>query len=246
MSSAGDTVITATSSAAGSVGSNFSVTLGGLDPIYLDVTTTAAISGPITVCQHYADANSDGIVDGTGVAATDLRMLHGEGAPVLFIDRTVLPVDTVNQQVCASVTSLSPFVLAVDVSNTSTHDSVVRPVAPVKVSIPVGASTVSKTLHLKVVNGDPSESAGHEIRLAVTGSTCPEALLLDSLSQPVGVDFDSRAAGRRTPSSSPAGRSKSAACRSPCAPAISVTERQVACAVYADPHRQHSRNRHGD
>ena len=49
---------------------------------------------------------------------------------MVFTDRTVLPVDTTDKQVCASVSSLSPFVLAVNVAATSTHDSVVLPCLP--------------------------------------------------------------------------------------------------------------------
>ncbi|HVM98047.1 MAG TPA: hypothetical protein VMT89_16750 [Candidatus Acidoferrales bacterium] len=196
---AGTTTITATSSVAGQLDANFSVNIGGLAPLYIDVSTTATIIPPITVCQHYPDDNNDGLVDGTGVAVEDLRVLHGEGSnPIVFHDRTVLPVDTANKLVCASVSSLSPFVLAVNVASTSTHDTVVAPVAPLKVTIPKTKTTVSKPLSLKVLNADLTETAGHEIQLAVTGSTCPAALLQDTMSHPVAVDFDAKTSGAQS------------------------------------------------
>ena len=207
VSVAGTTNVTATSTTSGSISPNFSVNIGGLDPIYLDISTTAAITGRIQVCQHYPDANGDGIVDGTGVAAADLRILHGEGFPVVFVDRTVLPVDTVNKLVCASVTSLSPFVLAVNVATPpSEHDSVVLPHGAVKATIKKGKTAVKKSLMLQVVNADLDETAGHEIRLAVTGSTCPASLLRDSLNQPAAVDFAPKTQGAQSSVVVPGGK----------------------------------------
>lgn len=195
VASGGEVVVTATSSVAGSLNSNFSVNIGGLVPVYFDVSTTATITGPITVCQHYDDADNDGLVDGTGVVETDLRILHGEGSPYVFVDRTVLPVDTANNTVCAEVSNLSPFVMAVNVTTTSTHDSVVLPVGPVKVTIGSGKTAMAKPLKVKAQNADLTETAGHEIKLTIIGNTCPTSLLRDSLNQPVDFDFDPKAFG---------------------------------------------------
>jgi len=78
-------------------------------PIYYDVTTDAAINGPITVCLPYPDANGDGFVDGTSPAIDedDLLLLHEEAGT--YVNRTVSR-DTVANQICAETTSLSQFV----------------------------------------------------------------------------------------------------------------------------------------
>jgi hypothetical protein len=81
--------------------------LGGVLPIFYDVATTATIDGAITTCIRYADANDDGIVDGTSLDETDLQVLHEEDE--VFVDRTA-GIDTVNNVVCAETTSLSQLV----------------------------------------------------------------------------------------------------------------------------------------
>ena len=73
---------------------------------YYDVTTTASFSGPVTVCIDYDESTISG-------PEANLRLLHyedttGNGVPNEWVDRTV-SVDTANNVVCASVTSLSEF-----------------------------------------------------------------------------------------------------------------------------------------
>lgn len=209
VSSAGNTLVTATSSTAGALSSNFSVTAGGLNSVFFDVTTTASFSGPVTICQSYDDANNDGYVDGTQIAETDLRILHGEGNPIIFVDRTT-SIDTDKNIICAQVDSLSPFVIAVDVSTTTTSDSVVLPLKPLKATIAKGKTVVTKAIKVKVQNGNLNEAAGHRIRLAVTGSTCPSSLLRDSQNQLVDFDFDTQTAGAQNDSLVSGGGSKTA------------------------------------
>src|SRR5262249_13951092 len=60
---AGSTVVTVTSNAAGSVANNFAVSVGGYNAVYLDVTTTASYTGNIVVCGGYDDADNDGYLD---------------------------------------------------------------------------------------------------------------------------------------------------------------------------------------
>jgi hypothetical protein len=108
----GTTQVTAASYAPGTLPSNFSLSGGGYQAEFFDVSTTAAVTGPITVCQHYNDVDNDGIVDGTSVSETDLRIMHGEGDPVVFVDRTS-SLDATNNIICGQVSSLSPFVVAV-------------------------------------------------------------------------------------------------------------------------------------
>ena len=70
----------------------------GDPPTYFDLTTTALFSGQVVVC-----------IDYTGVSYAselDLAIYHFED-PV-WVDRTV-SLDTVNNIICASVSSLSPF-----------------------------------------------------------------------------------------------------------------------------------------
>jgi len=70
----------------------------GAPPTYYDLTTTAVFSGSVEVC-----------IDYSGVSLTnesDLKLFHFEGGA--WVDATTL-LDTINDTICASVTSLSPF-----------------------------------------------------------------------------------------------------------------------------------------
>lgn len=122
VTTSGQTTVTAFSSAVGVLGANFSVDVDGYQPTFVDVSTTAGVSGMITVCLGYADADNNGFVDGTGQPPTDpgiaessLRILHREavgGAPT-FVDRTDT-LDVVQNKICAKTTTWSPFVVAVN------------------------------------------------------------------------------------------------------------------------------------
>ncbi len=108
---AGTTQVTATSNVAGNLSTNFSVSGNGYQAEFFDVSTTATITPPIVVCQQYqVDAN--GFVLGTTVPETSLRILHGEGTPPTFVDVTSSQ-DTSTHTICGTVSSLSPFVVAV-------------------------------------------------------------------------------------------------------------------------------------
>jgi len=82
--------------------------------VYVDIQTTAGFSGPVQVCVNYADANDDGIVDGTNPPLSEERLLllHAEFVGEQFV-ATDSQVDPENNRVCGVVTTLSPFVLAV-------------------------------------------------------------------------------------------------------------------------------------
>jgi hypothetical protein len=89
---------TATVSASGPAPANFNV---GGSPAYYDITTTAAYSGPITVCVPY---NPSSYADPSKV-----RLYHyGNGA---WVDVTS-SVSVMAKTVCGTTTSLSPFVVA--------------------------------------------------------------------------------------------------------------------------------------
>jgi hypothetical protein len=121
VTSGGTTTVTATSNAAGALPANFAGAVNGYQAAFLDVSTTAVVQPPITVCSTYTDADNDGFIDGTSppIPESALSFLHGEGDPKVFVDRTVSR-DPINNVICAQVDSLSPFVLAVNVAPTPT------------------------------------------------------------------------------------------------------------------------------
>jgi len=80
------------------------------NPLFLDIVTNAVVTFPAQVCITYIDDDDNGIVDGTTTNAEDLRLLHNEDG--VFVDRTILPVDTANKRVCAEVMSFSEFIMA--------------------------------------------------------------------------------------------------------------------------------------
>jgi cysteine-rich repeat protein len=113
VATAGTTTVVGLSNVAAAPPSNVVLDAPGFSPIFFDVSTTATVTPPITVCFHYADADDDGIVDGTTVPVTALRLLHRSSPTGAFVDETVLPVDTADQQVCAQTTGLSPFAVGI-------------------------------------------------------------------------------------------------------------------------------------
>lgn len=115
----GETIITATSNSSAALSSNFAASVDGYQAAFLDIQTTAMIAPPITVCSTYPDADHNGILDGTSVPETALRILHGEGDPVTFVDRTVSQNVTTNE-ICAEVDHLSPFVTVVNLCGNGT------------------------------------------------------------------------------------------------------------------------------
>lgn len=139
VSAAGETTLTTVSNAAGAIDSRFAVdvascsgsaqpcstdyecpsgeTCDGYHAAFFDISTTATFSGPVTVCGHYPDdepspPGGDGIVDGTTVSETGLRILHKPAGSNDFVDVTTSR-DTAANVVCGEVTSFSPFVIAV-------------------------------------------------------------------------------------------------------------------------------------
>jgi cysteine-rich repeat protein len=118
----GSTTVTAVSDTTGTIPQTFAIDLPGLPATFFDVTTSAQFVGPIEICTNYDDADDDGIVDGTDVPEGRLRLLHGEGDPRVFVDRTSR-LDTDANLVCAEVPSLSFFVRAVSACGNGTIDS---------------------------------------------------------------------------------------------------------------------------
>ncbi len=71
-------------------------------PVYYDVSTSAGFSSPVSVCMKYDETQVFG-------PESELRLQHEMGGG--FQDITDLPVDTVNDVICGTTTSLSAFIL---------------------------------------------------------------------------------------------------------------------------------------
>jgi len=67
-----------------------------------DIATTAGVSGPITTCIAVPTVDDQAVFN-------NLRLLHLEND--VLVDRTILPADFATRTICASTTSLSPFVI---------------------------------------------------------------------------------------------------------------------------------------
>src|SRR4029077_2100892 len=93
--------------------SNIVLDAPGFPAIFFDVSTTATVSPPVTVGFPSPAADHDGSVGGGAVPAPALLLLHRSSATGAFVDETVLPVDTGDEEVCAVTTGLSPFALGV-------------------------------------------------------------------------------------------------------------------------------------
>ncbi|MEK7643340.1 MAG: hypothetical protein AAB372_02735 [Patescibacteria group bacterium] len=122
---AGTTIITVSASSAAQFSFGFELLP---NPVYFDVVTTATYSGNITICSPYNDTDNDGTVDGTSTLETDLVMMHNESGT--FVDRTLLPIDTDNNIICAQVPSLSEFVVAAIAPPTTTTTSTTTTTLP--------------------------------------------------------------------------------------------------------------------
>jgi hypothetical protein len=135
--SSGETIVSGTSNEAGLVNSTFAVEIGacsisgqpcgnwtdcppgescsGFHGQFFDVSTTAAFSGPVTVCTDYLDeeptpVGGDGIVDGTDVPEANLRLFHRGGGT--SFDDVTSALDPIANRLCGEASSLSPFVVA--------------------------------------------------------------------------------------------------------------------------------------
>jgi hypothetical protein len=84
-------------------------------PIYYEVATNAVFNGQILICFTYNDAQISGPED-------SLRLFHFSGNPSVWQDVTHSR-DTVANQICGLVTSLSPFILAEPVKKYTCGDA---------------------------------------------------------------------------------------------------------------------------
>ncbi|HUF65220.1 MAG TPA: PKD domain-containing protein [Gemmatimonadaceae bacterium] len=114
----------------------------GNPPTYYDVETTATFSGSVTLCFGYS-----GVSYGY---ENNLRLLHHENGA--WTDVTT-SLDTVNDVICGSVTSLSPFLVAEE-NAAPVVTAIALPAAPV----PVGTS-VSVTASFTDANPGDAHTA---------------------------------------------------------------------------------------
>jgi alpha-tubulin suppressor-like RCC1 family protein len=110
-------------------------TIQGDQPAY-DVTATATTTGNIDVCIA-------GINEFNPSAFSNLRILHAEGAN--WVDRTFSSSLINNRQICARVTSLSPFVVATPPPATAAQVSVSGRVLNGKSGVPRATVSVTDT-----------------------------------------------------------------------------------------------------
>lgn len=108
-------------------------TVAGDGTLSFEVQTTATFSGPITICFNVPSVNNP-----TDFA--NLKVLHGEGG--VLVDRTSSH-DFASRTVCALVSSLSPFVIAL---NNAT------PVGPGDPAQPAAAASDTKAGSVLVFN----------------------------------------------------------------------------------------------
>ncbi len=107
----GTSLVTAASNAVGTNGlTNYAIEAGGYRGTFLNISTTAQVNNPITVCSHYEDADNDGVVDGSSISASRLRLMRAQNKT--FVDVTSR-LDTTAHLVCARVNSLAKFATAV-------------------------------------------------------------------------------------------------------------------------------------
>jgi hypothetical protein len=89
---------------------NYALQAGGFRGTILKPSTTAQVNNPITVCSHYEDEDNDGVLDGTSVSVSRLRLMRSQNKT--FVDVTSR-LDTTAHLVCAQVNSLGTFATAV-------------------------------------------------------------------------------------------------------------------------------------
>ena len=163
----------------------------GLDPavsVFVDVQTTALFDGGLRVCLAFADEDGDGVVDGTDIEASGLRLLHAENVGAPLADVTSAPSEG---EVCGDLTATGTVVVGVAAvgggtttttvvagggtttstvvggETTTTSTVVVGPVTTTSSSLPIGASTTTSS----TVSGGSSTTTSTTLGGASTSTT---------------------------------------------------------------------------
>jgi hypothetical protein len=148
------------------------ITLIPDNSVYIDVTTTAGFTPPVTLCVAYKDVDQNGVIDGTSILVSQLRLLHRIAIGDAFQDVTT---SATGGKVCGQVQSLSPFVVAAGPTTTTTTST---STSTLVVTTSTTTSTVTTTtlpellggkkLLLKDKAGSPEKRA---LNLLATGGT---------------------------------------------------------------------------
>jgi hypothetical protein len=92
----------------------------GSPPLFYELSTTTTFTPPVTVCIDYSGTSFQNL--------STLRLFHfedtdGDGTADTWVDRTILPVDTVNKVICARVDSFSLFAVLEHVNRPPVADA---------------------------------------------------------------------------------------------------------------------------
>ena len=155
VSSAGSTTFAGLSSVPGSPPEGISLPPGL--SVFIDIQTTASISGPVQVCISYVDQDGNEVEDLAGIPLTQLRLLHA--ALLTFVDVTE---SAGSGLVCGTVSGLSPFVLGASDSGSSTTTTISGG-GTTTTTLPLGGCT-EPVACLELALGEPLASARRSIR----------------------------------------------------------------------------------
>lgn len=150
VSGAGDTQFVAFSALPGAFPTG--VNLNAVAALFVDVSTTAVVTGGVRLCLSYPDADGNGIVDGTNnLTVPRLRLLHAAAIGAPFTDVTVSAGDL---KVCGDAPAPGPIVIGAlppgattTTSTTSTSSSLAPGVTTsTSTTLPSASTTTSTTL----------------------------------------------------------------------------------------------------
>jgi hypothetical protein len=146
---------------------NFEVVLtdGGV-PLYYDITTTATIIGPTTICFSYAGVDFGGQTP---------RLFHYVNGA--WVDITT-SVDTVAQTLCGATSSFSPFAIFKSTAAFVTAKGFYAPVSPVAdyVNTAKAGSTIPLKFNVTVNGAQKTTTTGLLFSVAqVASSVCSTA-----------------------------------------------------------------------
>ena len=119
----------------------------GNSPLYYEITTTATFTGLIDVCFNYNEANYGN--------ENLLKLFHFDGSVWVDITTTGYP-DTVNNIICGTTSSLSPFIIAEAIPSTDADLSITNTDLP----DPVPTAGQNLTYTITVTNNGPDSASG--------------------------------------------------------------------------------------
>ena len=144
--------------------------------VFVDAQTTALIDGGLRICLAFADDDADGVVDGTSIAASQLRLLYAGAVGSAFAD---VPASAGVGEVCGDVAALGVVVLGVaegggggsttttTVSTAETTTSTVGEGTTTTSTVSAGPSTTTSS----TVSGAPSTTTSSTEPGAVSTTT---------------------------------------------------------------------------